>query len=972
MTTFVSGQRWISDTEIEQGLGTILTVEARTVTLFFPATGETRVYRLENCPLTRIMFAAGDTVESHEGWSLTVTGIREENGLVTYTGTLDNGEQRDLPESCLGNFIAFNKPQDRLLAGQIDLDSNFSLRYQTLCHYNQLIQSPLPGLTGARASLIPHQLHIANEVGSRFSPRVLLADEVGLGKTIEAGLVLSQQLLTGQASRVLVITPEPLVHQWLVEMLRRFHLHFSVFDAERCRNADGDNPFSSEQLILTSLEFLRDHPERQAQAVDAGWDLLVVDEAHHLLWTESEGGSPEYQLIESLANSTPSVLLLTATPEQLGIESHFARLRLLDPDRFHDLKQFRKESAGYKPLARAVQQLLEAEQLSAKQAEVIISLVGEEARPLLAILTAADDSEQAARDQAKEQLIRLLLDRHGTGRILFRNTRASVPGFPGRVLQGYPQQLPGLYRTALEESRKSGSGQVLEHQLFPELAYQASIKGDDMAPWWKVDPRVGWLANFLKQLKKKKVLVICANATTAMDLETALRITSGVQASVFHEGMSIVERDRAAAWFADEDYGAQLLICSEIGSEGRNFQFAHHLVLFDLPCNPDLLEQRIGRLDRIGQSETTHIHVPWLEDTGQARLFHWYQDGLNAFTDTCPAGSLVYSVLAEELIEWLSNTATNDTNQTTGTNNNELINKTLTLNTEMAGNLRQGRDRLLELNSRGAGSNRDLVAEIRKQDTPKVLRNYLERLMEGFGLETEDHSEHCLIVRPGSHMTVSSYPAVPADGTTITFDRDIAIAREDMQFVTWEHPMIREGMEMLLTSETGNTSVALIRNKALNPGTMLMEAVFVIEVSGERKLQLHRFLPPTVIRTLIDHNLNNLADKVDFDGLNSQLQKLKIATARKVVKAQRESILKTLNKAEDYARIRAADIINEACQQLTQSVTREIRRLVALKAVNPNIRDEEIEFLERQAAIGQQCLQKAPLRLDCIRLIFAA
>ena len=305
MATFVPGQRWISDTEIEQGLGTILTIEARTVTLLYPATGETRVYRLENCPLTRVMFAVGDTVESHEGWSLTVTGVREESDLVTYTGTLDNGEQRDLPESCLSNFIEFNKPQDRLLAGQIDLNSNFSLRYQTLCHYNRVIQSPLLGLTGARASLIPHQLHIANEVGSRFAPRVLLADEVGLGKTIEAGLILSQQLLTGQAQRILVVVPEPLVHQWLVEMLRRFHLRFSVFDAERCRNADGDNPFSSEQLILTSLKFLRDHPEHQEQVVDAGWDLLVVDEAHHLLWTESEGGSPEYQLVETLAKLHP-------------------------------------------------------------------------------------------------------------------------------------------------------------------------------------------------------------------------------------------------------------------------------------------------------------------------------------------------------------------------------------------------------------------------------------------------------------------------------------------------------------------------------------------------------------------------------------------------------------------------------------------------------------------------------------------
>ncbi|MCK5894314.1 MAG: RNA polymerase-associated protein RapA [Endozoicomonadaceae bacterium] len=972
MPTFVSGQRWISDTEVEQGLGTILTIEAGTVTLFYPATGETRVYRQENCPLSRVMFAVGDTIESYEGWSLTVTEVNvgEESGLITYSGTLENGERRDLPESCLSNFIAFNKPQDRLLAGQIDLNSHFSLRYQSLYYYRRVIESPLLGLTGARASLIPHQLHIAKEVGCRFAPRVLLADEVGLGKTIEAGLILNQQLLTGQARRILIVLPEPLVHQWLVEMLRRFHLHFSVFDEERCRNADGENPFSSEQLILTSLEFLCNHFEYQQQVVDAGWDLLVVDEAHHLLWSESEGGSLEYQVVESLAHCTPSVLLLTATPEQLGVESHFARLRLLDPDRFHDLKQFREESAGYEPLANAVQQLLEAEQLPAEQAEVIAQLVGEEAEPLLTTLT-AENRDQDDYDQAKEQMIRLLLDRHGTGRILFRNTRLSVPGFPGRAVQAYPQPLPELYKMALKASH--GSDEMLKHQLFPELAYQANMHADDnREPWWKIDPRVQWLSSLLKQLKRQKVLLICANATTAMDLEATLRISSGTHASVFHEEMSIIERDRAAAWFADEEYGAQLLICSEIGSEGRNFQFSHHLVLFDLPFNPDLLEQRIGRLDRIGQSETISIHVPYLEETGQARLFHWYHEGLDAFADTCPAGSVVFAQLGEELTEWLNYANTAKTENNGEATSNDLISRTLALNTEIASNLRQGRDRLLEMNSRGVGIRHDLAEEIRQQDTPEILQTHLERLLEGFGLETEDHSKHCLIVRPSSHMTISSYPAVPVDGTTITLNRDTALAREDMQFVTWEHPMIREGMEMLLISETGNTAVALIKNSALKFGTMLMEAVFVVEVFGDRKLQLHRFLPSTVIRTLIDPNFKNLADKVSFEALDDQLQKIKTAMARKLVKTQRESIVKMVAKAEDYAKSRVTDIIDEACQQILQTVTREMQRLTALKVVNPNIRDEEIEFLKQQADVGYQCLQKAQLRLDGIRLIFAA
>lgn len=118
-----------------------------------------------------------------------------------------------------------------------------------------------------------------------------------------------------------------------------------------------------------------------------------------------------------------------------------------------------------------------------------------------------------------------------------------------------------------------------EHaELYPEVAFQSQQEpADEQNRWWQFDPRVEWLIDTLKMLKKYKVLVICAHAETALDLEDALRVRSGIPATVFHEGMSILERDRAAAYFADEEFGAQVLICSEIGSEGRNFQFSHHL-----------------------------------------------------------------------------------------------------------------------------------------------------------------------------------------------------------------------------------------------------------------------------------------------------------------------------------------------------------------------------------------------------------
>ena len=195
--------------------------------------------------------------------------------------------------------------------------------------------------------------------------------------------------------------------------------------------------------------------------------------------------------------------------------------------------------------------------------------------------------------------------------------------------------------------------------LTPETIYQTlrslNLEALQSAPdWWQCDPRVTWLANKLRELKKHKILVICASAQTALDLETVLRQREGLRVGVFHEDLSIIERDRAAAWFADMEDGAQALICSEIGSEGRNFQFAHHLILFDLPLNPDLLEQRIGRLDRIGQRETIQIHIPYLAQTAQEVMYRWYQEGMQAFTHTCPAGPGVYAQLSPQLLDVLA------------------------------------------------------------------------------------------------------------------------------------------------------------------------------------------------------------------------------------------------------------------------------------------------------------------------------
>ncbi|GBH12212.1 Superfamily II DNA or RNA helicase [Pseudomonas syringae pv. actinidiae] len=940
------GQRWISDSEAELGLGTVLAQDGRLLTVLYPATGETRQYALRNAPLTRVRFSPGDVITHFENWKMTVREVDDVDGLLVYHGLNAQNEVVTLPETQLSNFIQFRLATDRLFAGQIDQLSWFSLRYNTLEHTSRQLQSSLWGLGGVRAQPIAHQLHIAREVADRIAPRVLLADEVGLGKTIEAGLVIHRQLLSGRASRVLILVPENLQHQWLVEMRRRFNLQVALFDAERFMESDAGNPFEDTQLALVALEWLVKDEKAQDALFAAGWDLMVVDEAHHLVWHE-EKASREYSLVEQLAEVIAGVLLLTATPEQLGQDSHFARLRLLDPNRFHDLKAFRAESENYRPVAQAVQELLDKGKLSAAAQKTIHGFLGAEGDTLLAAVNAGDD-------EAKARLIRELLDRHGTGRVLFRNTRAAVQGFPERKLHQYPLPCPVEY---LELP-------VGEHaDLYPEVSFQSQSDASEEERWWRFDPRVEWLIDTLKMLKRVKVLVICAHAETAMDLEDALRVRSGIPATVFHEGMNILERDRAAAYFADEEFGAQVLICSEIGSEGRNFQFSHHLVLFDLPSHPDLLEQRIGRLDRIGQKHIIELHVPFLETSPQARLFQWYHEALNAFLNTCPTGNALQHQFGPRLLPLLES-GDDDEWQS-------LIDEARSERERLESELHTGRDRLLELNSGGAGEGEVLVEDILEQDDQFSLPIYMETLFDAFGIDSEDHSENALILKPSEKMLDASFPLGDDEGVTITYDRNQALSREDMQFITWEHPMVQGGMDLVLSGSMGNTAVALIKNKALKPGTVLLELIYVSEVVAPRSLQLGRYLPPAALRCLLDANGNDLSSRVSFNTLNDQLESVPRASANKFIQAQRDQLTPRINAGEEKITPKHAERVAEAQRRLAADTEEELARLTALQAVNPTVRDSELVALRAQREQGLAMLEKAALRLEAIRVLVA-
>lgn len=899
MTTPVPGQRWVSDTEPELGLGIVLKSEFGRAEMFFPAAGEHRQYALGSAPVRRVVFAEGDSIRSHSGEGFVVDKIEENGGLLTYVcgGRL-------LAEAELSDQIGFAKPEDRLFAGQVDELESFRLRTECLNRRRAIRQAPARGFCGGRVDLIPHQISIAAEVAGRMAPRVLLADEVGLGKTIEAGLILHRLHITGRAGRILVLLPPALLNQWFVEMFRRFQMTFSIFDEERCLSLeqDGANPFLDSQLVICALDFLVSNPKRAQQAHEAGWDLLVVDEAHHLEWSTT-GPGPAYALVETLSVAVPSLLLLTATPQQLGMEGHFARLRLLDSDRYNDLEAFLQESDRYEVVAKAVDAVLAGKKIPD--------------RKLIEGTRLADHYDEFLNgdDAAKDRVVAGLLDEFGTGRVMFRNTRSALSGFPKRK----------AHLTALESAED------------------------------EIDTKVEWLVGLLKDLKKQKVLLICRSRELATEVLERLQRTIKIPAAVFHEGLTLLQRDRNAAFFAEED-GARLLVCSEIGSEGRNFQFAHHLVLFDVPDNPELLEQRIGRLDRIGQTSTIHIHVPFIKGEAAEFLVRWYHEGLDAFQKH-PHGAPALMAQFGESLQKISEDGDEKAFQS-------LMKETSSANKAISKRLQRGHDRLLEIHSRRPELALPLIDAIKKHDGDPDFEAFFIRMLDHLGVEVEELGCRSYLLRSGASQN-AALPGLTPQGAIFTFDRARALSREDVGFLTPDHPLVQASLDALLGIETGNSVFGVWRSGTSDG--ILLEAHFVVECVAPPGLHADRFLPATPVRVVVDQSLADCGDDDAFR--EAELQKGDVFRLIDTPVFKKKHLPGMLAKAVEIAGKRKESIVQTAASKANEQLKSEIERLEDLRRVNPSIREEEITALQELRASLLEAFASANVRADALKLV---
>lgn len=941
MADFRIGQRWISETEPELGLGILESVSRHQIRVLFTAACEARLYAPANAPIKRVEFRVGDTIHSHSGATVLVEEVREEEGLLTYVGGGVEVAEADLADS-----ISFSKPEDRLIGGQIDQAAAFSLRYEAIRRQCVARKSHVAGFTGGRIDLIPHQLYIASEVANRYMPRVLLADEVGLGKTIEACLILHRLHLTGRAERVLIVLPESLVHQWFIELLRRFNLWFNLFDAERCQSildseAD-ENPFMSEQLVICSIGTLLADERWAKHATDAKWDMLVVDEAHHLEWTP-EAVSPEYKLVEALTRKSHGLLLLTATPEQLGAEGHFARLRLLDPERYPNLESFKQEQADYTEVAAVAGKLVNGKKLT-KAENVFLREVFEE----------FSDEEFAEHLQDRTTMLNDLVDRHGTGRVIFRNSRDALTGFPER------KALP-----APVTARKTLSEADLQARLLREFDLETNSGADAGPIDYRNGPRIKWLAALLRELGEEKVLLICRTQEKVQAISDALNDEINVKAAVFHEDLTLVQRDRNAAWFAEAD-GARILLCSEIGSEGRNFQFAHHLVLFDLPLNPELLEQRIGRLDRIGQTETIKIHLPYLEHSCTEFLMRWHHQGIDGVEHSLKGG---YAYLEQfgAAIRKLG-PVYHEGNKAVLKEADTLIADSRSFRDELEAKLSKGQDRLIALNSFREDVALKLVDNIRVHDADRVLDQFMNRIFDHFGVTVEDIDDRTYHLSPGQLFT-DSFPGLPDAGIIVTCERKRALGREDIGFLTWDHPMVRGSIDLILSSEKGNSSIVVWSDDSVDAPPILIEAIFVLESVAPSRLHVDRFLPPTPVRVVVDMAGLNCSEDYGHALIDKHTRDEEAFRLKQNPELLQALVPQMLKAAREHAREQKSDLLKSAMTEAHTRLDGEATRLKELRKVNPNVREQEIKIAENVVADVTKHVAKAHLRLDAVRLI---
>jgi ATP-dependent helicase HepA len=652
-----------------------------------------------------------------------------------------------------------DSPVERLAFGDVAALDAFSVRLDAMHLAASRASHDIGSFLGGRIRLFPHQLDVALKATRQDPVRWLLADEVGLGKTVEACLIANHLIRTRRTESTLVVAPETLTVQWLGELWRKYHQVFVLLDEARLADVERDfgagfNPFDVHRHAVIGLDTLVARPKLTEQAVASGIDLLIVDEAHHLRRPPGHPGNPDYRAIAPIAALGRHTLLLTATPLEDDAHGFFRLLQLLRPDEFPETEGFEERLARRQPLPPCA---------SSTRRTDIGGLPPRVARPV------------------------------------------DLPADPGwnnlAILERTLRARPAPHAIARRDKAR-----LLRAAMSSGASLLAKIPRDDAAlrplaeSWLAADPRISWLAREagIWKTRGEKTLVFAAERETVEHLRTELTRRAQLRTGVFHEDLSPGQRDIEVAQFRLPS-GPSMLLATECGGEGRNFEFCHRLVLFDLPWAATAVEQRIGRLDRIGRDkpvEIVYVRPPEGLGASIATLF----ETIGIFRE--PLGGLEHELRrVEKVIEEaaLSNLETitpsffDDAVREAGAARDRV---------RAAAYRELYRDPFL------ASSASAILASI-PQDIEELTEDVVLGASAQLGLRVEEHRHgrvHSIVL--GNHAKVDSLPGVPGGANFLgTFDRVEAVADESIDFYASGHPLVEGILAEIDDGPLGRTAI---------------------------------------------------------------------------------------------------------------------------------------------------------------------
>ena len=549
-----------------------------------------------------------------------------------------------------GRVYKANEEQLSSSGSTMQYDENY-LRYVTLL--SKIKNETAGGFLSSLASGIiplPHQLHVLNRAMETNNIRYILADEVGLGKTIEAGMIIRELKSRGLVSRILVVCPTGLVTQWASEMQEKFHEKFQVilpsdYDTIR-RLTDNDDVYGQFDQVISPMDSIKPiekhagwseekvekyNEERIYSIINSGWDLIIIDEAHRV--AGSSGEVARYKLGNLLAQASPYLLLLSATPHNGKTEPFLRLIRLLDADAFPNAKSIVREQVapflirtekreaidnnGNLLFKNRITHLVtiswdERNNLQRELYEMVSSYVAKTYNKalrnrkknmclifLLIIMQRMVTSSTAAIRQSLERRLNVLLEQ-----------RTCVGNLREEDLDEL--NIEDGVEDALEAISLDMELEIEELKQIISLAKQAQFQNQDA----KVEPLLNEIDAILSEDRTQKVIIFTEFVATQTYLQELL-VNRGYTVTILNGGMSIDERNAAMQEFKAS---TSIFISTDAGGEGLNLQFANIIINYDLPWNPMKIEQRCGRVDRIGQQKDVHIYNFIVGETVENRV----------------------------------------------------------------------------------------------------------------------------------------------------------------------------------------------------------------------------------------------------------------------------------------------------------------------------------------------------------------